>query len=512
MVTSATTWASRRSGDTPISADSDPLIPPQPGARLTSTAVKGFAWQVASFGGNRLVVFVSTLALARLLDPTDFGVFAAALTFTQYLEVLLDFGVGSFLIYDQEDAITDRVHVAFTLNLIVTVVLTALAVALSPVIANLFGAPRQSLLFAVMSLYLVLRGLSQVNEALIQRDLLFKRLVIVDLLGAVVRAGLSVALAATGSGAWAIVIGFLAGQAVTTVGNYFVSRYRPRIRFNRAISRKMLSFGLNSVAIDVLTELSLDGDYLVIGAVLGATALGFYTVAYRLPELIINNLFWMFSGVAFPIFSRSRMMGMEVLRRAMLKALKFTTLFGLSAGVGLAIVARDAIIVLFGAKWHSAINPMIIISLAAALAAAPYASGSLFPALGKPGTLVWMNVPLTIFRLGGFLLVAQYGILWVAVVHLVTNAVSLPIRLAVANRVVGTTAAQTLRALAPAVAAALGVAAFALPLRFLIPTGPVSLVAIVVAGILGAVAGLALVDRGIFAEMRRLGRSLASTA
>ncbi|MBV9660148.1 MAG: oligosaccharide flippase family protein [Acidimicrobiales bacterium] len=497
-------------------------LPPEPvpvavaddaaGGGLTTVAVKGFAWRVGSFGGNRLVVFLSTLALARLLDPHDFGLFAAALTFTQYLEVLLDFGLGSYLIYRQESGFSDQIHVAFTYNLILTGVLTSVAVGLSPLTARLFGAPHQVTVFAAMSGYLLLRGLSQVNQAVIQRDLLFKKQVIIDLGSAVARGGLSIGLALAGYGVWAIVFGFLAGQLVSTVAYWAVVRFRPRLRFNWAVGRSMLQFGVNSVAIDLLTELSLNADYLVVGCMIGTTALGLYTIAYRLPELLINNLFWLFSGVAFPVYARSRLAGMETLRRAMLKALRLTTVYGFASGVGLALVARDATLVLFGNQWHPAIGPMVVISLASALASAAYASGPLFPAIGKPGTLVLVNIPLTVFRVVGFILAAPHGIFWVACVHLFTNAVMIFVRLGIADRVVGTTARQTVGALMPGMAAAAGIAAFALPLRLLLPAGPGALVAIVGAGVLGAVVALAVTHRPLFHEIRSLSRSLVGQA
>ncbi|MDQ2724157.1 MAG: lipopolysaccharide biosynthesis protein [Actinomycetota bacterium] len=479
---------------------------------MTASAVKGFAWQLASFGGNRIIVFLSTLALARLLVPRDFGVFAAALTFAQYLEVLLDFGLGSYLIYDQEKGVTDRLHVAFTLNMVLTACLATITVVASPWLADLFGAPTRRAVFAAMAGYLILRGWGQVNEALIQRDLLFKKLVLLDMVSAVVRAGLSVGLALSGFGVWAIVTGFLAGQAVSTVVGFAIIRYRPRLRVDRTATKKMVAFGINSVALDLLNELSLNGDYLVVGGRLGPTALGIYTMAYRLPELLINNMFWLFSTVAYPIYSRSRTAGAEVLQRAMLRALKFTTLYGFATGVGLAVVAPDVVAVLFGPQWHAAAAPMVIVSLAAAFASTTYASGPLYPALGKPGQLVIISGPLTVVRMLGFFVAAPYGLVWVAIVHLATNVVNMFIRLAIANRVAGTTAAQTLRAVAPALSVGAGVAAFSVPVRLALPTGPLALAAIIAAGVAGALLSLACTERSVFGEVRHLLRTLRTVS
>ena len=480
--------------------------------QLTSAAVKGMAWRVGSFGGNRLVVFVSTVLLARLLAPKDFGIFAAALAFTQYLEVLLDLGTGSYIVYSQRNSglEDDQLHVAFTFNLLMTVTMTALAVAAAPFTSAAFGASGHAAVFAVMGGYLALRGSMQMSRSLMQRDLDFKKMIVLDLSGSVVRAVLSVALALDSFGVWAIVAGLLAGQAVSTAAGWLLVRYRPRLRFDWGTGRVMMGFGIKSAAMNILTELALNGDYLVVGSMLGATALGVYTIAYRLPELAINNLFWAFSDVAFPVYSKARVAGSDMLKRAMLKILRLSTVYGFAAGVGLALVARDSILTLFGSNWRGAIPAMTILGLASAVATTGYANGPLFPALGKPGTLLVVNVPLTIVRMAGFAIAARYGIMWVAVVHLATNVAVSLVRFEMANRFIGSTWSQTFGALVPGLSVGLMVTAFALPARLLMAPGPGALVTIVALGVAGALVGLAVSDRHAFSELRHLAGSLSA--
>lgn len=483
------------------------------GGQLTAAAVKGMAWRVASFGGNRLVVFASTVVLARILAPKDFGVFAAALAFTQYLEVLLDLGTGSYIVYSQKSAgyDDDHLHVAFTYNLVMTMAMTAVAVAAAPFTSAAFGSSGHTAVFAVMGGYLALRGSMQMSRALMQRDLDFKKMIVLELSGAVVRAALSVVLAMQNFGVWSIVIGLLAGQTVSTAAGWMLIRYRPRIRFDWGTGRVMMGFGVKSAAMNILTELALNGDYLIVGSMLGATALGVYTMAYRVPELVINNLFWVFSEVAYPVYSKARMAGHDMLRRAMLKALRLTTVYGFSAGVGLALVARDSVLVLFGATWRGAIPAMTVLGLASAVAATGYANGPLFPALGKPGSLLVVNVPLTIIRMGGFAIAAPYGLVWVAVVHLATNVGQAVVRFEMANRFIGSTWSQTLRALGPGLWVGVMVTVFAIPARLLMAPGAAALVTIVVLGVIGAVVGLWVSDRQAFTEIRGLLGSLAES-
>ncbi len=484
------------------SSDEDPT--------LGKKAVRGFAWQVLSFGGNRLVLFISTLILARILDPRDFGVFAAALTFTAYLEVLLDFGVGSFLVYDQEEGVTDRVHTAFLVNAAVTVAITAAAVVTSPLTARLLGAPGQAGVFAVTSLYLILRGAAQLNQSMLVRDLHFKKQTLINVSGAVGRAILTVILAFAGLGVWAIVGGFLLGETVNTVLLWAFVRYRPRLRFRAALARQMLRFGLGEVALDLLNALTLNGDYLVIGATIGDVALGLYSIAFRLADLLINNALWMFSSIAFPLYSKSRAAGQERINQIMIRALRLTTLYGFAAGVGLALLSRDLIALLFGHKWAPAVDAMVLLSLAAAAGSVGYASGPVFPALGRPGALVKLSVPEVVLELGAFVAVASHGIFWIAMVHLVGNCVFAVVRIVYVNRILGSTARESARALAPALTIALGMVTFALPVRLATTTGLPSLLAILVAAIAGGVAGAALWGRTVWDEVRGIAGNFRS--
>src|SRR6476661_7415334 len=83
---------------------------------LGTSAAKGLLWSAVSMGANKFVAFASTVVLARLLAPDDFGVFAAALTLMLYLEVALDLGISAAVVYEQEDGLSERLDTAFTTN------------------------------------------------------------------------------------------------------------------------------------------------------------------------------------------------------------------------------------------------------------------------------------------------------------------------------------------------------------------------------------------------------------
>lgn len=479
------------------------------GGDLGGRAVRGFAWAALSYVGTRLVLFATTIALTRLLAPREFGVVAAGLAVVVFLEVGLDLGVGASLVYEQERGITQRVQTAFTVNLAVAAVLTAAAELAAPAIATLFRVPDAVGLLRVLFLYLLVRGAGQVQDAVLRRDLGFRSRALVEVSRAVVRAGVTIPLAAGGSGAWSIVLGLLAGEIVATALASALVRFRPTFTLDRSALRSLVGFGLAVFALKVVDAIALDSDYVVVGARLGPTELGYYTVAYRLPELLLLSVYWIFSTVAFPVYARYREQGAAALAGAMLRALRLITLFSFPAGLGLALASRDTVLVLFGERWLPAAAPMALISLMTALSSIGYASGDIFAATGRPGTLLALNVPVTAVMVGVMVAVAPYGITAVAAVHLGVNVMYAPARVVLAARRVGVSLGASLAALRPGCWAAAGVLVTAGPVRLLHEPGATALVATVVMGAVGGLAAVWVGDRTALREVLALRRSVA---
>jgi lipopolysaccharide exporter len=473
------------------------------GPRGDRSAVHSFLWAGASFALTKLAVFASTLVLARVLVPDDFGVVAAAMSVIALFEIGLDLGVGSALIHDQERGITSRVQTAFTLNMLVAAGLTGAFVLLAPVIAAYFRVPEETDVFRAIALYLLIRAAGQVHDAVLRRDLDFRRRTRTELARGGVRLVVSVTLALLGAGVWALVWGLLAAEIAGTVVNWFLVRFRPRWTIDRSAVRTLLSFGMAVVAVQAVSVLSDNADYLAVGRVLGPDDLGQYTIAYRLPELLIDNVYWIFSSIALPWYSRARTRSADTFRDTMLQALRLLTLFGFPVGTALALVARDAVPVLFGGQWLAAVVPMVLLALASGVNAIGFASGDIFPALGRPALLLRLDLVVAALEITAFFVLARYGIAVVAAVHLVSSAIYMLVRLLFANRLVGSSLRDCWRAMSPAVWISTGMALCGLPVLLVLESGVGSLLAVIAAGAVGALLGALLGARPAIAEILR---------
>ncbi len=475
-------------------------------ASLTARAAKGFLWAAISFGGNRLIVFASTLALAWILTPTQFGIVAAALTVVLLFEVALDLGLGSAVIYEQERGLTGRVQTAFTTNLGVAVVLAIAVAALAPWIAEFFGAPDQTLIFRSLGIFLLLRGLVQVPDAMLRRDLDFKARAAVELSRAVVRAGLAVGLAVNGFGAWAFIWGVLAGQFVGVVLTWVIVGFRPTFAFKRAIAAELLAFGLPVFGSRVVGAFLANSDYLVVGNRLGEEALATYQIAYRVPEVLIGAFLVIFARVAFPAFSQAREKGMEVLKQAMLRSYGLMSLYGFCIGLTLALAARDIIGLIVPSAYAGAALPMAFISLSGCALGLTFASGDIFPAVGKPGILLKINILQLIVLVGALIAAVPHGLAWVAFALLPVNIAYTIVRIVLADRLVGATFSESVRAMRPGWVAAAGLVVVGVPVWFFVGPGITSLVLLLLACAAGALAGLFVGSRSTFAEIYGLAK------
>ena len=470
-------------------------------------SARGFLWGTLAWSANRLAILGLTLLLARLLAPEDFGVVTAALTVIAILDAALDLGVGAAVIAEQESGVTRRTRTAFSLNLAVAALVCIAGVATSPLIAALFRSEPAASTFALIFLYPLFRGAGQVNDAVLKRDLRFRARTVVDLVRATVRVAVSIPMALTVGGAASIAVGIVASELVAMVLLWLLVPIRPELRPDRVTVRGLLGFGGQITVIRILGSLRSNLDYVAVGAVLGATALGFYGMAYKLPELAIENVLWIFSAIALSAYARAYAGGREALLGTMLKATKLLTLYGLAAGTALAVVARDAIPVLFSPQWAPAATPAALVALSLGVASIAWASGDVFAALGRPGALILLDVPATVLMAVAFVFAPQWGLVGVALVHLVFNVGYCVARLAVLRSVTRVSTRALLGAILPGVAVAGVTAAVGLAVATALPSGrALTLVLVSAACALAIAAGSLLFARSAVLEAWRLVR------
>ena len=458
-------------------------------AGLNRRAVAGFGWAYGSFVGGKLFTFLATLVLARLLVPEQFGLMTFALAVIAYLDHATDLGMGAALIY-RSDAKDPKVSSsAFWIGIGGALVMVAACVALAPLAAELGPGPDVVPVLQVLSLHILLKALGNVHEYLIRHEIGFKRMLAPNLGSGLVKGVVSVALAFAGFGVWSLVFGQLAGTAVRNVLLWFTYPWRPRLTFSREAAGPMLRYGIGISAVTILAELGHNADYLIVGATLGSTALGFYYMAFRLPELVIMSGFRVAQQVLFPFYSRLGELagpGAEAHRRELIdgynRSLRLAALIAFPAGFGMAALAAPIVLTLFGERWAPSIAPLALISVWAALSALYALPGTLFKAMGRSGLLTATSVMALGVQLPVLWLAAPYGITAVAGAHVGAKLVNFILLSIVLGRVLRTSWVRAIVRVLPPLALAsvmagvvFGLAQVLPPVPALIVGGPVGL-------------------------------------
>lgn len=496
-----------RQSSVPLPDDGNPLGGP-PGRPdqaldLSRAAVHGSLWTYLAFICGKLLSFATTVILARLLLPEQFGLVGYCLIALQYLSLLNLFGMDVALI-SRRDKLQEAANAALMVNIATGAVLLAAGWAGAPLIADFFDAPQVVPLFRALAVSLPLSALGAVPDALLQRELRFRARLVPEFGRSFVKGGVSVLLAWRGFGPWSLVVGQIAGEGAATAGAWILARWRPSFAFERRVTREMTVFGLHIVAISLLGALFSNIDQLFVGRILGAQALGYYAIAYRVPELVLASTNNVVARVAHPLFSRLQSSAGQ-LRNTFVSYLRYMSLIIFPAGVGLAIISAPFILIFYSAPWAPSIRPMQLISIALAVSSVGFIPGVLYKANNRPEILT----KLALLKLLPDMAVLWYGTRWgingVAAAQIATAFINITLDVLVVRRVLGLRLGAILRALAPATAcsAAMGLAGFLLAARWA-SMGPVGLVLLILLGVTVYGASLLLVSRESVAEAAKV--------
>jgi O-antigen/teichoic acid export membrane protein len=467
----------------------------EPPVNLSREAVHGSLWVYLAFVSGKLLSFVTTVILARLLLPEQFGLVGYCLIAFQYLSLLNLFGMDVALI-SRRDKLQEAANAAFLGNIATGALLFGVAWVAAPSIAAFFKAPAVTPLFRALALSLPLGALGAVPDALLQRALRFKARLLPEFGRSIVKGIISVFFAWRGFGVWSLVLGHIGGEVMGTASAWVLAGWRPTLSFDSRVAREMTVFGVHIVAIGLLGALFSNVDFLFVGRILGAEALGYYTLAYRIPELVLASTNNVVARVAHPLFSRVQSSA-EQLRITFISYLRYMSLIIFPAGVGLAIVTAPFIIATYPPRWAPSIPAMQLISLALAVSSIGFIPGVLYKASNRPEiltklALVKLLPDATILWLG-----THWGITGVAAAQIVTAFINVSLDVLVVSRILHLRPIEILRALGPATAcsATMGLAGFFLAPK-LTSAGVPGLLFLIVFGIIVYGTMLLIVSRG----------------
>ena len=348
---------------------------------------RGAAWMVVLRWTVRLIGVVSTIILARLLEPQDFGVMAIAMLVVAFIEVLAQSGQQLALVRHADDT-RDLYDAAWTLSVIQGVLLALVVFAAAPLAGQLFDEPRASEVVMLLALRPLLLGFANIGVVAFQKELNFRRDFQFRVLGKCLAFVATVMLAVLLRSYWAMAIGLLVGALAEVVLSYLVHAFRPRVSFRRM--RELLSFSLHILAQGISQFGNRRTDELVLASLGGTASVGHYAVASNLATAPTEELVVPMVRALHPVYARLADRA-DMLRETYLLVFGLVAAISLPAAAGIALVAADLVPVLLGEKWSSAIGIVQWLALAAGLALIANTSATLLNAVGDERRVTWLS-------------------------------------------------------------------------------------------------------------------------
>lgn len=358
-------------------SDDPEVRPPAPGdeAYVDVAAVRDeLGTRAARSGASKLVeqgvILVlsigSTMVLARLLTPADFGVIAMVSTLTALVQSLKHFGLPMAAVHRDTLAIDD-VDALFWLNLKLGAATFVLMAAMAPVLAWFYDEPRVAGATVAMALALVVLGLGAQHESLLMRQLRFTTLAVINVGATLIGFLVGIGAAWWGAGYWALVLQLLVTNALYSGSMWSVCRWRPRrSAAGSERLRDLLRYGKQYSLFSVIEHAGRNVDRVLIGYASGAAALGLYDNAFRWSRFPVTQIYAPLTNVAVSGLSRMQREAerfRDYFYRGALPVLTVT----LPATLLVAVAARDVVLVLLGDQWLEAVPLLRLLAVAAFL-------------------------------------------------------------------------------------------------------------------------------------------------
>lgn len=427
---------------------------------LAKKTVSSAIWMYIAYGLSKTANFLAYIVLTRLLLPEQFGILGYAMAFVSLLDAMRDLGIGLAII-QRRDNIEEVSNTAFWLSVVSNTVFWILSLIVSPYVATFFDEPLVALILPVIAFTFVINSFGSVHDALLQREMEFGKRVIPAFFNSMCKGIASITLALMGYGVWSLVWGLVIGQTVYTIAVWFLVDFRPKLAFNWQLAKEIVNYGYKIFLDSVFSALQANIDYVFIGRFLGASSLGIYTIAYRIPELIIINFCIVIAQVLFPAYS-SIQNESEELRKAVLSALRYVSIIVVPAGVGLALISSAFIKVVYPETFWGAIPIMAALSLYGLFLSISWNIGDLYKAVDR-ADLLWKTAFFELALLVPTLyILAHESAYAVALGHAVLAFIVSMVRLVIAMNVIKLGVRETFGQFVPAIASAIvmGIAVF----------------------------------------------------
>ncbi len=389
---------------------------------LRSQAASSARWMSVATALRIASQLLQVFILGRLLIPEDFGLMGMVLTVVVFGQAMGDAGISNAIIHYQ-DATKRELSSLDCLNVFAGVVVFAIVWSSIPLVVQFYDEPRLTPLLKLVSLVFVITPLGQQFQVLHEKELLFRRISLIEMVSSItaLTVGVTCALRAQGvhSLVWALLSHAVMRAFLLCAAGWKI--WRPSLRFRWGECRRFLRFGLFQMGERFLNQLGSQMDRVILGAMLGARSLGFYYVAHNLslrPFQIINPIV---TRVAFPVFARIQARD-DQLRSGYLQMMELISAVLIPLYTVLIVLAEPVLHVGPGPQWGASVPLLQVLGFVGMVLSLGNPMGSLILAKGRAGLAFLLNVIRIVLDIVAITIAAKHGMRAVAIAVLIVRA------------------------------------------------------------------------------------------
>lgn len=417
-------------------------------ATLKQRTVSGIKWQVVNKVAQKIISIGTFAILARLLNPSAFGLFAMAFIAIDGLGLFKSAGIDSALIQRKKssDIANDT---AFIIMMALGIAMFLICFLLAPSAASFFRNEKVDEVIQALGIVLLVGSFGRVPSSLLTKDMKFGLLSVIELIGGVLNAVCAIGFAVISPTVWSLVWAYVVKTIAMTAMSLYFSGYKLHFQFDRQISKELISFGKFMLGLGLLGFIATNINNIVIARFLGATALGYFALASNFGDFINTHFTHLISRVMFPAYSEIQN-DPDTLRRAYFKTIKFVSMVSLPFAIVLITLSQELILTLYGDQWLSIVPLIQLFGILQIVVPIAVCSGSLFLANGMPKYLFNINLASLVIRVPLLIVLTYFWDLPGAVYsQIITTAVIVPIDIYILKKLLGFKVSEFARAIFP---------------------------------------------------------------
>lgn len=386
---------------------------------LKEKTAKGLFWGGLSNGVQQLLNLVFGIFLARLLSQSDYGMVGMLTVFSALAGSLQEGGFISALIR-KKDATQRDFNAVFWTNVSVGFLLYVVLFFSAPLIARFYGIPELVLLARFIFIGLFISSLGIVPGAIMYKNMMVKELAVCSFVTQIISGILAVFLAWRGFAYWGIAIQTVVYVSLAQLMRYYFTRWRPTLKFDFSPVREMIGFSSKLIVTNMFNVINANIFPILLGKLYTPREVGNYTQANKWNNMGSTLVGSMVGAIAQPVFAKTD--GDTVRqKRVFRKLLRFTAFVSFPAMLGLALVAKEFIVILLTEKWIESARMMQVLCIAGAFAPISALFSNLIITRGHSTTYMWCSIAQCLLQLGAAVLAAPYGITRMIEVYVVIN-------------------------------------------------------------------------------------------